>query len=591
MPQSTTAKGDGPAGGYVWELRWPGGRLLGPDGAALSPEWGAQPDLAAAHQVLDAWAEEGQLRQGLPALFGWTPWWYLRFILAHDVLFRALPEARALRKVRERFGAPARVHLHNPPDPWWRDLVSAVFPETEVTCRRGRAALRVERAQRISSRLVRAFLTRRRLRRLAAQQEGRPRVAVLCQSRYWDGTRDTHMQGVIDELEAAGYAPIVLVQSHSSNAVGLYGLRTRPKSHLFCDVMYWRAMRKGLGRESSVWALPAGPLVLEGLDFAPLVRHFVASRLPAITWEQGVFTWLVPELLARLGTRAVVLLDENGAEHFFHMGCVRAGVPTVAIQHGCIHADHLHYMFPGGVGPDEVPLARKTCVFGAHYAELLTSKSVYPEDAVVVTGPPQRPAGCLQHVADEAGAWRRAVLPPGCDTLLLLTSQDLLHSLVGPRFIGALRNAPARFFAVVRPHPREFACGHWRRYIAENGVEGRVTVLGAPALDVMLAACDVHFSASSTVLGEAVLHGRPNVVVGGKAMGDWMGVLEGGVAVDLDDFPTLEAAVAHWLDAGPREQAAFDARRETYVHRHFYRLDGQAPQRIVRVVQSVVEDR
>ena len=589
MPESRPANPDAPAGTLRWDVQWQGGRFTAPDGTLAPPRWGTHPDLAAAHRALDEWAESNQLREKLPALFGWTPWWYLRFILAHDVLFRALPAARALAEVREQYGVPGRIRLHHPPAPWWPQLVALVFPEANVDHVRAEAARRLERMQRIASRMVRALVTRPRLRRLAARPADRPRVVVLCQSRYWDGARDTHLHGVIDALDAEGYAPVVLVQSHSGNAVGLRGVRTRPRSHLFCDIVYWRAMRKGLGRERTGWELPGAPLMLEGLDFAPLVRDFIAKRLAALTWEQGVFTWLVPELLAKIGAQAVVLLDENGAEHFFHMGCVRAGVPTVAVQHGCIHGHHLHYIYPHGVAPEDVPLARKTCVFGAHYADLLTQHSVYPSGAVEVTGSPQVDAGQAVEVETAAREFRRRVLPEGCDTLLLLTSQDLLHALVGPRFLEALRHAPRRFFAVVRPHPREFDARHWDRYIADSGTQGRVAVLDAPPLDVMLAACDAHLSASSTVLGEAVLYQRPSIVVGGRAVGDWMGVLEAGVAVDLDDFPSLEAAVAHWLDAAPEQQAEFAARREAYAARHFHVGDGPAPQRIAGVVRSVIE--
>ena len=558
------------------DLQWEESGFRAGDGSAYPLVWGDTPDIACAHEAVDAWAHTCGLAEALTGAQGYSLWWHLRFKLVHDVLFRGLPRMRALLALRETAGERAHVHLAGASDDWALALTKAVFPRASAGAP-GLGAPVLLPWKRRASRLARAIATAQRLRRLPAPKAGCPRVLVVCQARYWDGRRDSLLQGVIDALDAQGMEPVIFVQSHMGNAVGLRGLRTRPRGHLFGDVVYGRARRS---MHVAMPALPAGkPLEFEGIDLSPMVRGFLAREAVGAAREQATWLATLPALTREIAPRAVVLVDENGAEQFPHSGFADAGLPTVAVQHGCIHRDHLHYIFPREIAPSRVPLATRTCVFGEHYANLLTRDSIYPDESVVVTGP----AHTSRKEADipaRAHAFRRDVLPSGCDTLLLLTSQDTLHALLGPRFFARLREAPRNVHAVVRPHPREWAQGHWPACAAAHGVADRVTVAGSPGLDVMLAACDFHCSACSTVLGEAVALGKPNIVVGGKAVGDWMGVLEAGVAVDLDDCASLEEAMT-------RSRAMnTEGARNAYVARHFQ--GDRGPEAIAGVVESIV---
>jgi hypothetical protein len=106
------------------------------------------------------------------------------------------------------------------------------------------------------------------------------------------------------------------------------------------------------------------------------------------------------------------------------------------------------------------------------------------------------------------------------------------------------------------------------------------------SVDDWLDACDVHISTTSTVLSEAVLFGRGNVVIGGRRFGDSMGCLAEGMAVDLDGFAGLEEAVDFWLGADEGRRGEFEEKRRGYIERHFYRLDGKVGERIAAVVEE-----
>jgi hypothetical protein len=240
-------------------------------------------------------------------------------------------------------------------------------------------------------------------------------------------------------------------------------------------------------------------------------------------------------------------------------------------------------------------------VYGAHYAKLLTTQSVYrqtgPGDAhddpgapyITITGQPQADARAATTRAwgerTPAGEQRRRdLLPEGCDRLLLLSSQELLVDYLQAALLPAFAAASPRHALVIRPHPREWDTTPWDRAFASHGLSGRVFLRKGEALDPWLDACDVHIAATSTTLAEATLAGRPNILVGVQEFGDWMDCLAPGVAVDLAAFNSLDDAVAHWLDATPAQVAQFEERRQAYLAAHFHTPDQQASRRVAEVV-------
>ena len=547
------------SGARALRLTWQHGVLLGPNDQPLPLPAGPEPDIAAAHAAVDAWAARLDILELLPRLGDWSPWWYARFALVHDVLSRMLPQYRALEAARAQ-SPQAQVHLVSPPMPWWRALYEQ-DPRVEVQFRR--ASRLGETYMRRSARLARALLTEQRLRKLLPPETGRPRVLVVSQSRYWNGREDTLLQGVMHALHARGLDVRVLVQGHAEHSLGLAQVRQRPKQHLFGDVAYLRSLR---ARKAPLpaFTLPQVPLVIEGKDWEPVARRVVDAWVRGAWRERAIYHSVMPGLLDALRPRAAVLVDEQGGEHFLHASLVAQGVQTVAVQHGCIHRDHLHYLYPPGTPPEAVPLPTRTCVFGEHYRRLLVEESIYPSEHVVVTGAPH--AGPAPASAEEVAKFRLRIMPAGTQWLVLFTSQDLLHALAAPRLLDALRNS-TQVHLLIRPHPREYGQDHWERWVRKRGLERQVTVARGPSLSIMLQACDVHCSVSSTALGEAALFRKPNVVLGSEHVGDWMGVLEAGVAVELRDFPSLDAAVTTCL-AVPR--AAFEAACAGYATAHFF---------------------
>ncbi len=594
----------GIADARVWDVHWAHGRLLGPEGTPLPQVWGAVPDMAVVHAALDAWAAQAPIHEQLPQAGDFELWWLLRVKLVQRHLPAWLPALRALRPYQGRFDL---LRVHAPPAPWWPALLQTAFPEARITVLSQAPQPRGQRLRVLAARFLRAASTARRIRRVLAKTHRRPRVLVVSRARSWNGHSDIEVGPVMAALEAQGAEVLVLDQTHEGLVANLHTWRTRPPTHLFGDYFFLRYMLKHgqiqppLPRVLTEAIPDLPPFVIEGFELTAVLTEQL--RRDAAEAYRGFSTCIdtVPDFLRRLGVDVLLTTDETGGELGVVMGAATAGIPAVALQHGCIHPDHLAYIFPPDTNPAAIPLCAQTCVYGSHYATLLTSQSIYRDDAssqpgaprVTITGQPQADARTAAIRAwgqrTPAGEQRRRdILPSGCDRLLLLSSQELLVDYLQETLLPAMAAASPRHSLVIRPHPREWDTTPWDRAIARHGLGGRVFLRKGEALDPWLDACDVHIAATSTTLAEATLAGRPNILVGVREFGDWMDCLAPGVAVDLAAFNSLDAAVAHWLDATPPEVAGFEECRQAYLAAHFHTPDQQAAKRVADVVLTLV---
>lgn len=499
------------------------------------------PAMAMAHAALDTWARAVDIESRLPRVGAWTAWWRLRYLLVHEhlpALFADTP------------------HPH-----------SALHP-----------------IPRVAARLFKAAVGEARLRRALATPPARPRILVISRANAWDGHRDRELASVLSSLEASGVECLVMEQSHGPLAAQLHGWRTRPSTHLLGDVIH---LRYRAGRRPAFpppGPAPDAPLPIAGRDYAAEVWHFIQQQCLHQTHEHNAYLSVMPPILQQLGVRALLLTDENGAGHGMKMAAAAAGIPVVAVQHGCIHGDHLNYIFPRETAPEAVPLATRTCLYGEHERALLLQHSCYREESLVVTGQVQNDARTIGlrpwgQRGETGAALRARTLPSENHRLLLLTSQDLLHQLAAERLLPRLKDAPPEWHLVIRPHPRENG-PHWTHYLQEHGITHRATIAAEGSLEDWLDACDVHASVSSTVLSEAVLWGRPNIVLGLDAVGDWLGVVHAGLANDLSKMYSLEEALTPAPD--------IEARRQHYISHHFHTLDGQAGPRIAETILGLI---
>jgi hypothetical protein len=569
----------------VWHWHWRNGRWSDPYLCWHPGAWGDAPDLTVAHAAVDAWAASVDIERVLPRAGTLSPWWRIRFLLVHEELAAMLPILRAIQASRQDWEAGLRaIEVHAPAPQWTGALLRLLFPGVPVHEHHANSSNLAARLNRAAVRAIKGSVAYLRARSLSVK----PRVLLVSRANAWDGRIDRETDTIATALQARGCDVLTLEQSHGVFASRWNSLWQRPASHLFGDLLHLEYKLWHRHAVSPMLPLPARPLHIEGHDLAPFAETFVKAQAMHQAQEHDTYLQTLPAWLRRWGIQAVVTADENGGEHALKAAALHAGVPVVGVQHGCIHAHHLHYAYPPDRRPDTIPLPTVTCVYGKHERDLLARLGCYDPESLRVTGQPQNDSrgASLRHWGKRgtAGtALRSRLLPPGADTLLLLTSQDLYHGLAAETLLPALRGA-ANAFLVVRPHPREADGDHWRNYFAEHGASMHATIASGGALEDWLDACDIHVSVCSTVLSEAAVWGRPSIVLAPRAVGDWLGVLEAGVALPLepgDALAPLIGRIRH-MDSTLAEM------RKSYVENHFGTLDQGVGARVAEEVIRLV---
>jgi hypothetical protein len=230
----------------------------------------------------------------------------------------------------------------------------------------------------------------------------------------------------------------------------------------------------------------------------------IAAAYPALGWtprgaaaEAAAFygNYFVDRLiLAATRPERALLICHYGREPFI-AACKRAGVPVLELQHGSIVGVDTFYRFPANYAP---LFARSlfpdcTCVYGEYWRQVVLEGGMFPSSAVKTVGyylkvPPRK---------ERRDARTR--------TTVLITTQPTVQAelLDYVRFL-ATHLDPGRWAVVIKPHPAEDA----RPYHA-LAVPGFVSISERSPYE-LLSECDIHISAYSSVLYEAILYGPAN---------------------------------------------------------------------------------
>lgn len=324
----------------------------------------------------------------------------------------------------------------------------------------------------------------------------------------------------------------------------------------------------------------------EGIDVSVIVLNrlhlFITKKIPSLitTIELGKF------ILRSEKPDAIVIKSE----YFFPgQNLIAASkvlrIPVIGVQHGIIHERHIGYVYPRDIDVRTIPLPDKMAVFGDYYREILTKESIYTESQVEVTGQSR-----LDFLSKRPEQTQDTTLPhlPRDKRIMLFTSQPPIEQMAASLLMEGLSQLGDDYFLVIKLHPGEsedLAEPYYqaaREYKVENFmVVKQVDLYG------LLVLCDLHISVASTVLSEAVVFGKPNLIIttpGSVDAGRWR---EQGVALYISDFVNFREAVETVL--GDKETAdGFHKAREGYVQRHYYRMDGRASERICNLIVSQV---
>ena len=334
-------------------------------------------------------------------------------------------------------------------------------------------------------------------------------------------------------------------------------------------------------------SIPDVPMRFDGRDVGPIVRTIVATLGP---WLERQHRELhTAERLLRTVRPRAIITGWEAARTAWLGAARRAGIPSVAIQHGVIYPGTPDYSRPAHhalVRPDAM------CVYGPYERRILMTEGGYGPHEVIATGSPRiesraEPAGSVE---DERRLVRVELGIADGDRMLVvsggrMTVGDRLQNI--PLLARVLDGPLGDVHIVVKLHPEEGDGDHYRSLlvglaVARGDVPPPVTTIRDIDLYRLLRAADAHLGVYSTVLTDSVLVGTPNMIVVGQAFADLLGYVASGVAV-----PVRTAADVRAFMRDPKPPTPAD--RERFISEHY--LAGDAVARIAETVEALIAGR
>jgi hypothetical protein len=451
-----------------------------------------------------------------------------------------------------------------------------------------------------------------------APRDGTGSVLFLSHAAFWkkrknpetgeDEPYEHYFDRLIPELSATGLKPFVLALGPRA------AFRRRGAPERLAD---WLTLGKGAPYVSinrytrflvarrvlratsefrrSFWRLKALPALREAfsysdVNFADLAGPDLAgTMLLQLPWAVRSYEE-ISSALAEVKPAVLCLYAESSAWGRVALAACRAArVPSLALQHGILYPNYYSYRHD----PDEeaCPRPDRTALFGEAARRLLLDLGHYKPESLVVTGSPKFDDLLRAAQSSDRDALRARLGVGKDDRLLLVASRyraiRQTHQAIGSAFASLLRAVERVGSArlLVKPHPSERP-GEYEARIEEVGTERASVLPSSSDLVELLHACDILVTVESLSAVEALVLGRPvlilnmptnlrELVVKGVALG---------VKTGEDPTPALKA-----LLEDPAIRRAVDAAREHYLSDMASGVDGGATQRILALIRETAE--
>ncbi|MBA7480151.1 hypothetical protein ES707_15598 [subsurface metagenome] len=102
----------------------------------------------------------------------------------------------------------------------------------------------------------------------------------------------------------------------------------------------------------------------------------------------------------------------------------------------------------------------------------------------------------------------------------------------------------------------------------------------------LLSICDLMITKNSTTAMEAVILNKPVIILNLSGEPDRVNYVHEGVALGVYDPANLSSAIEKLLD----DSSILHEKREEYIKKHLYKIDGKATERVVNLIKSLLEE-
>lgn len=301
------------------------------------------------------------------------------------------------------------------------------------------------------------------------------------------------------------------------------------------------------------------------------LTYTLAAYLPRAVWH----SLLAGAVLDHIAPKSVVTLHLPGNGHAMHAVVVEAqkrGLPTVLLQHGVMGTQNAITA--------TLPYQR-VLVFHQPAVELLSGKGPAPDPEIV--------GSCLYDDISTSQTSRRD------EGYVLVASQSDEHieRRRSPHsWLAAIFDTCSELgrHVILKIHPADARnMSYYQRLVEQTEASVRIVPHGEEGLSDLIAGCSLFISRFSATLLDAVLAGKPAVMVNFTGQPNPYPFPRLGAVLGVYTPDELRATLRKLLEQ-PAARAALDAVREDYIAYHIGPTDGQAAHRTAAALAECVAE-
>jgi hypothetical protein len=325
-------------------------------------------------------------------------------------------------------------------------------------------------------------------------------------------------------------------------SLGLDSLRRLPAYvvawEAFCTLAAFRKARRACDDIARQWP-DTTPGNFMGVPASVLLGPRISLLFACRVRDAVLALQMADTAITRLRPRCILVQDEYDMwGRALITAARRAGIRTIAVQHGLIEDNHEGYAhLEQEIAPDGresspyCPLPHVTAVYGIRSQQFLRERSHYPAGSVVVTGAlPLEEAQTTMGTREEVRG--QLAISDGAFAAVFFGAPSHIHPVDDQHLVAVLSLAGRvpGLVLVLRPHPLD--AGGQRRYrsaMLRAGVPERV-VVDRSAWD-LIAAADVVISYTSSVAIDACALQRPSIHLNLSGSPDTFSFVDDGIAV------------------------------------------------------------
>ncbi|MBU0535639.1 MAG: CDP-glycerol glycerophosphotransferase family protein [Nanoarchaeota archaeon] len=330
--------------------------------------------------------------------------------------------------------------------------------------------------------------------------------------------------------------------------------------------------------------------VYEGVNIYGLLRPWLEFVFRNRIYMAIRYIETALEMMDKENPRLIVAVDETAIFGRSIIAAARIkGIPIMAVQHGYITPEAFEYSHIKGDISGELsqekpycPIADKTFVYGPYTKEILTVPGNYPEKSIEMTGQPRY--DCLargkafdkKKVFSQYGLDRKKKLVLWT-TQMIAGQEDMIFSAM-----KSIKDAQL----MVKLHPREIE-GVKPYYEKAKKMGLRIKAVQQANTFELINACDVMITMFSTTGLEALMMGKPLIVLNVSGRPDHVPFVQEGAALGVYSPDKLKDAIKKLLSDKRFVQELLKKGRD-YSYKHAYKMDGKATDRVLDSIKEVL---